>query len=102
MSTQQERPWPAIDIAELRYGLAFDLSHKEMLTSCTATSRRSGEDSQPRHRELRTRRRGPEEREQPRGVAGLQPVCNAIADRACSQTGWVALSVPRCFENAFG
>jgi hypothetical protein len=39
MSTQQERPWPAIDIAELRYGLAFDLSHKEMLTSCTATSR---------------------------------------------------------------
>jgi hypothetical protein len=82
MSTQQERPWPAIDL------------HRDV--------ERSGEDSQPRHRELRTCRRGPEEREQPRGVAGLQPVCNAIADRACSQTGWVALSVPRCFENAFG
>jgi hypothetical protein len=30
MSTQQERPWPAIDLAELRYGLAFGSSVEEI------------------------------------------------------------------------
>ena len=30
MSTQQERPWPAIDVAELRYGLAFGSSVEEI------------------------------------------------------------------------
>ena len=30
MSTQHERPWPAIDLAELRYGLAFGSSLEEM------------------------------------------------------------------------
>jgi hypothetical protein len=30
MSTQQERPWPAIDLAELKYGLAFGSSVEEM------------------------------------------------------------------------
>ena len=37
MSTQHERPWPAIDMAELRYGLAFGSSVEEMadfLQSC--------------------------------------------------------------------
>jgi hypothetical protein len=30
MSTQCERPWPAIDLAELRYCLAFGSSVEEM------------------------------------------------------------------------
>jgi hypothetical protein len=30
MSAQHERPWPAIDLAELRYGLAFVSSVEEM------------------------------------------------------------------------
>jgi hypothetical protein len=30
MSTQQERPWPAIDLSELKYGLAFGSSVEEM------------------------------------------------------------------------
>ena len=30
MSTQQGRPWPAIDVAELRYGLAFGSSVEEI------------------------------------------------------------------------
>jgi len=30
MSTQQGRPWPAIDVAELRYGLAYGSSVKEI------------------------------------------------------------------------
>jgi hypothetical protein len=30
MNTQHEKPWPAIDVAELRYGLAFGSSVEEM------------------------------------------------------------------------
>jgi hypothetical protein len=30
MSTQYTRPWPAIDVAELRYGLAFGSSVEEI------------------------------------------------------------------------
>jgi len=30
MSTQHARPWPAIDVAELRYGLAFGSSAEEI------------------------------------------------------------------------
>jgi hypothetical protein len=30
MSTPRERAWPAIDLAELRYGLAFGSSAEEM------------------------------------------------------------------------
>ena len=30
MSTQHARPWPAIDVAELRYGLAFGSSVEEI------------------------------------------------------------------------
>ena len=30
MSTQHARPWPAIDVAELRYGLAYGSSVKEI------------------------------------------------------------------------
>ena len=30
MSTQQARPWPAIDVAELRYGLAYGSSVEEI------------------------------------------------------------------------
>ena len=30
MNTQLEKPWPAIDVAELRYGLAFGSSVEEM------------------------------------------------------------------------
>jgi hypothetical protein len=30
VSTQHERPWPALDLAELRYGLAFGSSVEEM------------------------------------------------------------------------
>jgi hypothetical protein len=30
MRAQHERPWPAIDLAELRYGLAFGSSVEEM------------------------------------------------------------------------
>ena len=30
MSTQQARPWPVIDVAELRYGLAYGSSVKEI------------------------------------------------------------------------
>ena len=30
MSAQHERPWPAIDLAELRYGLAFGASVEEI------------------------------------------------------------------------
>jgi hypothetical protein len=30
MSTRCERPWPAIDLAELRYSLAFGSSVEEM------------------------------------------------------------------------
>ena len=30
MSTQQARPWPAIDVAELRYGLTYGSSVKEI------------------------------------------------------------------------
>jgi hypothetical protein len=30
MNTQHERAWPAIDLAELRYGLAFGSSIEEM------------------------------------------------------------------------
>ena len=30
MSTQQGRPWPAIDVAELRYGLKFGSSVEEI------------------------------------------------------------------------
>jgi hypothetical protein len=30
MSTQYARPWPAIDVAELRYGLAFGSSVEEI------------------------------------------------------------------------
>jgi hypothetical protein len=29
MNTQHARPWPAIDVAELRYGLAFGSSVEE-------------------------------------------------------------------------
>ena len=30
MSTQHARPWPAIDVAELRYGLTFGFSVEEI------------------------------------------------------------------------
>jgi hypothetical protein len=30
MNTQHARPWPAIDVAELRYGLAFGSSVEEI------------------------------------------------------------------------
>jgi hypothetical protein len=30
MSTQHAKPWPAIDLAELRYGLAFGSSVEEI------------------------------------------------------------------------
>jgi hypothetical protein len=30
MSTQNARPWPAIDVAELRYGLAYGSSVEEI------------------------------------------------------------------------
>jgi hypothetical protein len=30
MHTQQERPWPAIDLAELRFGIAFGSSVEEL------------------------------------------------------------------------
>ena len=30
MSTQHARPWPALDVAELRYGLAFGSSVEEI------------------------------------------------------------------------
>jgi hypothetical protein len=30
MNTQHTRPWPAIDVAELRYGLAFGSSVEEI------------------------------------------------------------------------
>jgi hypothetical protein len=30
MSTQHARPWPAVDVAELRYGLAFGSSVEEI------------------------------------------------------------------------
>jgi hypothetical protein len=30
MSTQYARPWPAIDVAELRYGLVFGSSVEEI------------------------------------------------------------------------
>jgi hypothetical protein len=30
MNTQHERPWPAIDLAELRYNLAFGSSVEEI------------------------------------------------------------------------
>ena len=30
MSTQHARPWPAIDVAELRFGLAFGSSVEEI------------------------------------------------------------------------
>jgi hypothetical protein len=30
MNTQHIKPWPAIDVAELRYGLAFGSSVEEM------------------------------------------------------------------------
>jgi hypothetical protein len=30
MSTQNARPWPAIDVAKLRYGLAFGSSVEEI------------------------------------------------------------------------
>ena len=30
MSPQQARPWPALDVAELRYGLAYGSSVKEI------------------------------------------------------------------------
>jgi hypothetical protein len=30
MSTQHARPWPALDVAELRYGLAFGSSIEEI------------------------------------------------------------------------
>ena len=30
MNTHQARPWPAIDLAELRYGIAFDSSVEEI------------------------------------------------------------------------
>ena len=30
MNTQHERPWPAIDLAELRFGIAFGSSVEEL------------------------------------------------------------------------
>jgi hypothetical protein len=30
MRTRQERPWPAIDLAELRFGIAFGSSVEEV------------------------------------------------------------------------
>jgi hypothetical protein len=30
MNTQHERPWPAIDVAELRFGIAFGSSVEEL------------------------------------------------------------------------
>ena len=46
MHTQQVRPWPAIDLAELRFGIAFGSSVEELPTFFGAmwkTSNRSGQ-----------------------------------------------------------
>jgi hypothetical protein len=93
MRTQHERPWPAIDLVELRYCLAFGSSVEEMADLL----HRDVEDV--RHKTVETQERQAYGRTR-FSEEGLQPGLDALGDRARPQLGRVSFSGICSFQDA--
>jgi hypothetical protein len=85
MNIHQPRPWPAIDLAELRYGIAFGLSVKGMADFL----QRDVEDVRQK-----LASQTPLAANAPKSEPHL-PGVEVASDRAGPQTDWIALAVPR-------